>query len=35
VTPEVYATLNAGDRVRVKFQRTRFSRKILVTDVRR
>jgi hypothetical protein len=35
VTPEVYATLNPGDRVRVKFQRTRFSRKILVTDVRR
>ncbi len=35
VTPEVYAALNPGDRVQVKFQRTRFSKQILVTDVRR
>jgi hypothetical protein len=27
--------LSAGDRVRVKYQRTRFSNQVLVTDVSR
>ena len=35
VPPDVYASLQAGERVRVAFQRTRFTQRILVTDVRR
>jgi hypothetical protein len=35
VTPELYQALQPGDTVQVTFTRTRFSRQILVTDVRR
>ena len=35
VTPQLYETLQAGERVRVKFRRTRFSKRLVVTDVRR
>jgi hypothetical protein len=35
VTPEMYASLQAGDVVRVEFQETRVTKQILVTDVRR
>jgi len=35
VSPELYESLQPGERVRVEFQRTRFSGQILVTDVRR
>lgn len=35
VTPQVYESIQPGDVVRVEFQRTRFSKQILVTDVRR
>jgi hypothetical protein len=35
VTKEMYESLSAGDRVRVKYQRTRFSNQVLVTDVSR
>jgi hypothetical protein len=35
VTPELYESLQPGERVRVEFQRTRFSGQILVTGVRR
>lgn len=35
VTKQMYDTLNSGDRVRVKYSRTRFSNQVLVTDVSR
>jgi hypothetical protein len=35
VTPELYEALRPGDAVRVEFSRTRFSRRLVVTDVRR
>ena len=35
VTPELYQSLQEGERVRVKYIRTRFSGRLLVTDVRR
>jgi hypothetical protein len=35
VTPELYSSLQPGDIVHVEFQRTRFSKKIVVTGVRR
>jgi hypothetical protein len=35
VTPELYQLLQPGDVVHVTFTRTRFSRQVLVTDVRR
>jgi hypothetical protein len=35
VTKQMYDTLATGDRVRVKYKRTRFSNKLVVTDVSR
>jgi len=35
VSPQLYESLQTGDRVQVEYQRTRFSKQILVTDVRR
>jgi hypothetical protein len=35
VSPQLYETLQPGDLVSVEFQRTRFSKQIVVTDVRR
>jgi hypothetical protein len=35
VSPELYESLQPGERVRVEFRRTRFSRQVLVTSVRR
>lgn len=35
VDPQTYDSLKEGDEVHVQFQRTRFSKQILVTDVRR
>jgi hypothetical protein len=35
VTPQLFESLRPGDLVRVEFQRTRLSRRIVVTDVRR
>jgi len=35
VTKAMYDSLNPGERVRVAYQRTRFSNKVLVTDVSR
>lgn len=35
VDSQTYEALSEGDPVRVKYQRTRFSREILVTDVQR
>jgi hypothetical protein len=35
VSPDLYASLQPGERVRVQFQRTRRSNRILVTDVSR
>jgi hypothetical protein len=35
VSPELYETLQPGDVVRVEFQRTRFSKQIVVTGVHR
>jgi hypothetical protein len=35
VTKQMYETLAPGERVRVKYKRTRFSNKLLVTDVSR
>ena len=35
VDPQTYDSLKEGDQVHVQFQRTRFSKQILVTDVRR
>lgn len=35
VTKQMYDTLRAGEQVRVKYKRTRFSNKLLVTDVSR
>ena len=35
VTKELYESLRPGERVRVKYTRTRFSNQLLVTDVRR
>ena len=35
VTPQLYESLQPGDLVQVEFQRTRFSKQIVVTDVRR
>lgn len=35
VTQQMYQALNPGDRVRVKYSRTRFSNQLLVTDVSR
>jgi hypothetical protein len=35
VSPEMYESLQPGERVRVAFQQTRFSNRTLVTDVRR
>lgn len=35
VTKELYESLSPGERVRVSYARTRFSNKLLVTDVRR
>jgi hypothetical protein len=35
VSPQLYESLQPGEIVRVAFQRTRFTRQILVTDVRR
>ena len=35
VDPAAYDSLKAGDRVHVQFQRTRLSRRLVVTDVRR
>jgi hypothetical protein len=35
VTKDLYESLSPGERVRVKYQRTRFSNQVLVTDVRR
>jgi hypothetical protein len=35
VSQELYESLQPGERVRVEYQRTRFSGQILVTDVRR
>jgi hypothetical protein len=34
VSRQMYESLQAGERVRVEYQRTRFSKQILVTDVR-
>jgi hypothetical protein len=34
VTPELYESLQPGDIVRVEYQRTRFSGRIVVTDLR-
>jgi hypothetical protein len=35
VEPEMYESLHEGDSVRVAFQRTRITRRLVVTDVRR
>jgi hypothetical protein len=35
VDSQMYESLSEGDRVQVQFQRTRFSRQILITNVRR
>jgi hypothetical protein len=35
VTPQLYESLQPGERVHVAFQRTRFSKQIVVTDIRR
>jgi hypothetical protein len=35
VDPAAYESLREGDRVHVQFQRTRLSRRLVVTDVRR
>lgn len=35
VSPELYESVNAGDRVRVRWNRTRISDRLLVTDVSR
>ena len=35
VSPQMYESLKEGERVRVRYQRTRFSKQILVTDVSR
>lgn len=35
VSPEMYESVKPGDRVRVRFQRTRVSDRLLVTDVSR
>ena len=35
VTPQLSESLRAGDLVRIEFQRTRFSKQIVVIDVRR
>jgi hypothetical protein len=35
VTKELYESLSPGERVRVSYARTRFSNKLMVTDVRR
>jgi hypothetical protein len=35
VSPQMYESLSPGERVRVSYRRTRFSKRILVTDVRR
>jgi hypothetical protein len=35
VSRELYDSLQAGERVRVQFRRTRLSKRMLVTDVRR
>lgn len=35
VSPQLYESLQAGERVRVKFRRTRLTKRLLVTDVSR
>jgi hypothetical protein len=35
VTKQMYESLQPGERVRVKYQRTRFSNKLMVTEVSR
>jgi hypothetical protein len=35
VSPQLYASLEAGERVRVRFRRTRVTKRLLVTDVSR